>query len=97
VISAVETASLKLDRDCGKDFSKRLLAASRAHSQCCIRKILHLGEIVSAVIATVMISWHGFLPISNRCVRRTNLSQIVLGALSWLKTQLTEKRGIIEV
>ena len=50
--------TLELNRHCGEDLADLLLAALGAHGDGVIVKRLHLREIVSAILATVVISGH---------------------------------------
>ena len=59
-IRAVEAGTLEFDRNGGIDLTHLLLAALRAHGNRVVAERLLLGEIVIAVLATVMIGRQRF-------------------------------------
>ena len=62
-VGAVETRSLELDRNRGIDLMDLLLSALRAYGDRIVGERLLFGEIVVAILATVMISRHGILAL----------------------------------
>ena len=74
-VGAVEAVTLELDRQGGIHLAHLLLPALGAHGDRVVLERLLLGEIVSAVLTTVMIGWHGsslveahyMIPARMRC------------------------------
>ena len=62
-VGAVEAGPLELDRHRGINLADLLLAAFRAYGDRIVGERLLLGEVVVAVLATVMVSRHDILAL----------------------------------